>query len=914
MSAAPNIGHDLPQGARVASTFQVVEPHALSCDAVLDVIGGGPDGLSGSEATERLSIVGLNRLPEPKKKHPLLRFLTHFADILIYILLAAAAVKAVFGDWLDAGVILAVAVINALIGFLQEGRAEKAMQGLRTMLSLRARVLRDGVWTDTDAQSLVPGDVVRVKSGDRVPADLRLLNATMLRVEESSLTGESVPSDKHPEPVAHDAGIGDRQCMLYSGTLVAAGLGVGVVTATGIATELGRIQTMIGEVETLDTPLTRKLNAFGKRISLIILGVAGMMALVGWILHGQSGNELFSAVISFAVAAIPEGLPALVTITLAIGVQRMAKRNAITRKLTAVETLGSVTTICTDKTGTLTRNEMTARTVVTADAQAQVSGIGYAPTGDITVNDVPVNLSADQALHGLVEVMAVCNDASLTEKDGHWHIVGEPTEGSLRTLASKAGFEAHDYDRLATVPFDSVNKFMATLGSTPTGADVILVKGAPDRLLELCTTQLTADGSTVPLDTGWWEQQVDSLSAEGLRVLAAARGVPQADQRTLQPEDLNGLTFLGIVGIVDPPRPEAVAAIAACHNAGIRVKMITGDHAGTARAIAQEMGIITDTDARVAVGAELESMSQDQLASVVRDIDVYARTSPEHKLRIVTALQAHAEVVAMTGDGVNDAPALTRADVGVAMGIKGTEASKEAAAIVLADDNFASIERAVKEGRRIYDNLQKSIVFLLPTSFAQALVILIAVLFGFTPPLQPTQILWINLITAVTLALALAYEPAEGGIMDRPPRQPGRSILPRDLLARVVLVSTLISGATIAVYFFELANSASFAQAQTSAVTMLALGQLAYLFNARFLRSTSLRFTVLTGNRMVWISVGALLLLQLLFVYTPIMNTWFHSTPIGLREWGIVLGLSAAIFLLVEVGKTVERAVARRSR
>jgi len=897
----------------VASTFHVVTPHALSSAAVLEVIGSHLGGLSNSEAAARLSIVGLNRLPEPKKKHPLLQFFTHFNDVLIYILLAAATIKAFFGDWLDTGVILAVAVINALIGFIQEGKAERAMQGLRSMLSLRARVLRDGVWADVDAQSLVPGDVVNVKSGDRVPADVRVLEATLLRVEESSLTGESVPSDKNPELVPEDAGIGDRLCMLYSGTLVAAGLGVGVVTGTGTATELGRIQTMIGEVQTLDTPLTRKLNTFGTRISFVILGVAGVMALVGWILHGQSGNELFSAVISFAVAAIPEGLPALVTITLAVGVQQMVKRNAITRKLTAVETLGSVTTICTDKTGTLTRNEMTARTVITADVQAQISGIGYAPTGVITVDDVTVDLSADQALHAVVEVMAVCNDATLTEKNGHWHIVGEPTEGSLHTLASKAGFDPRNYSRHASVPFDSVNKFMATLDSTPTGADVILVKGAPDRLFELCTTQLTADGCSVPLDTGWWEERVDSLSAEGLRVLAAARGVPQTDQRSLHPNDLHGLTFLGIVGIVDPPRPEAVAAIAACHNAGIKVKMITGDHAGTARAIAQEMGIISDTDARVVIGAEIESMSQDQLTSVVRDIDVYARTSPEHKLRIVTALQAHAEVVAMTGDGVNDAPALTRADVGVAMGIKGTEASKEAAAIVLADDNFASIERAVKEGRRIYDNLQRCIVFLLATSFAQALVILIAVLFGFTPPLQPTQILWINLITSVSLAIALAYEPAEAGLMDRPPGRPGRSILSRDLVARVIFVSALISGATIAVYFFELANAASLAQAQTSAVTMLALGQLAYLFNVRFLRSTSLRLAVLTGNRMVWISAGALILLQLLFVYTPIMNTLFESAPIGLREWGVALGLSAGIFLLVEAGKAVERAVARRS-
>ena len=887
-------------------------PHARSAAAVCTDLKTSRHGLDVAEAAERLARVGPNALPVVAKKNPVLRFLSHFNDVLIYVLLGSAVLTVVFGDWIDASVILAVAVINAVIGFLQEGRAEKALDGIRRMLSLNAKTRRGGHWVNADATSLVPGDVVRVKSGDKVPADLRLLEGTNLRVEESALTGESVPSGKDVTAVAADAGLGDRHCMLFSGTLVAVGSGTGVVTATGSATEIGRIQTLVTDTQSLATPLTRQLDAFSTRISLGILAVSGLMLVIGRLVHDRGFAELFAATIGFAVAAVPEGLPALVTITLALGVRQMATHNAIVRKLTAVETLGSVTTVCTDKTGTLTRNEMTVRTVITGTARYEVRGIGYDPDGAILRDGSPVTVADHDDLARLVEVMAVCNDARVSADDGVWKVVGEPTEGALRTLGHKAGFDPAGYERLAVIPFESANKFMATLNRADEEPARILLKGAPARLLERCSMQLDAAGLPEPLDEAWWEQRVDELSSTGLRVLGAAVGDAPADLRALHVGDVDdGMLFLGVVGIVDPPRPEAIAAIRIMHAAGIRVKMITGDHAGTAEAIAREMGIVAD-GATVLTGGQLQKLSQDQLARVVRGVDVFARTSPEHKLRIVKALQSHGEVVAMTGDGVNDAPALRRADVGVAMGIKGTEATKEAADIVLADDNFATIQRAVEEGRRIRDNLQKSIIFILPTTAAQSLVVLLAVLFGFALPLQPTQILWVNLITAVTLSLALATEPAEPGIMLRRPRPPGGSVLDSEYLGRLVWVSVLITAATIGVFFYELTIGSTRAVAQTTAVTMLVLSQLVFLFNSRFLRASSLSLAVLRGNRAVWISVGTMLVLQLIFVYTPVMNVWFSTTAIGVREWAYTLGLALVIFLLVEANKLISRHRARR--
>ncbi|SKC59911.1 HAD-IC family P-type ATPase [Krasilnikoviella flava] len=892
---------------------------------VLAALRTDDGGLSAADAAARLAEVGPNRLPPPEKDPLWKRVLVHFDDVLIYILLVSAVLKAILGDWVDFTVILLVAVVNAAIGFIQEGRAESALDGIRQMLSVHAEARRDGAWAKVDADDVVPGDVVRVRSGDRVPADVRLLQATNLRVEESALTGESVAASKRVDVVDPDAGVGDRTSMLFSGTLVAAGQGVGVVTATGERTEIGRIQTMISEVASLETPLTKQLDRFGKLLAVLILGMAVVMVVIGRVVHDFSVPELVSASIGFAVAAVPEGLPALVTITLALGVQQMARRRAITRKLPAVETLGSVTTICSDKTGTLTKNEMTARRVRTAGRAFDVEGAGYAPVGELTLPGAAgehrhADLAGDRDLAAVVAVMMLCNDARVVPGEGDdWRLVGEPTEGALRSLGMKAGFDTTGWSRVGLVPFESENKFMATLDRGPDVGPVVHLKGAPDRVLDRCDTQTAADGSAEPLDRAFWEAQIDEIGGRGLRVLAAARRRAEEGTTALDVDDVaSGLELCGLVGIVDPPRPEAIDAIAQCRDAGIGVKMITGDHAGTAVAIGREMGIVDapepgETPA-VLTGAELEAMSTEQLRAVVRDVSVYARTSPEHKIRIVSALQAHGEVVAMTGDGVNDAPALTQADVGVAMGIKGTEATKDAAEVVLADDNFATIERAVEEGRRIYDNIRKSVLFLLPTNGAQSLVILVAVLFGLVLPLAPVQVLWINMITAVTLSLGLAYERAEPDIMSRPPRDPKASILDAAFVRRILVVSLLIGGATLFVFYAERAQGAPLAEAQTTAVTMLALGQLAYLFNCRFLDRSSLTLDVLRGNRVIWVSAAALLALQCVFVYAPFMHDWFAAAPIGLEEWGKTAGLALVVFLLVEVVKAVGRARSRRVR
>ncbi|WP_250444422.1 cation-transporting P-type ATPase [Actinotalea sp. C106] len=884
--------------------------HAAPVEEVLDDLGTHLDGLTESEARTRLEADGPNSLPDPARESLVRRIAKHFNDVLIYVLLGAAVVTLLLQHWVDSAVILGVVLINGLIGFIQEGKAEQALAGIRTMLSLDAQVRRDGQWSRVDAADLVRGDVVRLRSGDRVPADVRLVESTDLRVEESALTGESVPAEKHPRPAAEDAGVGDRTSMAFSSSLVTSGRGVGVVTAVGADTEIGRINTMIGEVERLTTPLIRQMNRVGTQLSVAILGLAAVMSVLGLVLHGYAVADALLSAISFAVAAIPEGLPAVMTITLAIGVQRMARRNAITRRLTAVETLGSVTVICSDKTGTLTRNEMTVRAVVTADGHYEVSGTGYEPAGEIHLDGVPVPPHEHDTLMALVEAMSVANDTDVTDRDGSWTVNGEPTEGAVQTLALKCGVDRSGHDRRSEVPFESEHKLMATLSRAPDDASVVLVKGAPDRLLDRCATHLS-DDQEHELDRAWWEERIEELSGRGFRVLAAARR-DGGDQESLELADLDaGLVFLGVVGILDPPRPEAIKAIAACSTAGITVKMITGDHPGTALAIAREMGIVGD-DARVVTGAELEQVSDDELVDLVAQHAVFARTSPEHKLRLVQALQAGGHVVAMTGDGVNDAPSLKRADVGVAMGVKGTEATKEAAEVVLADDNFATIERAVEEGRTIYDNLRKSILFILPTNGAQALVVLAAVVAGFTLPLTPTQILWVNMVTAVSLALALAFEPSEPGIMTRPPRDPRAPILGAFSLWRIAFVSVLMGGATIAVFLLLRAGGTGLEEARTLAVTTLVLSEMFYLLSSRSLRAPGYARPTLTTNPVVWLSIGVLMLLHLAFVYVPFMQTVFGTAPLSAQSWLLPLAVGLGIFLLVELEKAVLRRRDRR--
>jgi magnesium-transporting ATPase (P-type) len=751
--------------------------HSTDPEQVLATQGVAPSGLPAAEVVRRRATHGPNRLTPSKRRGPLLRFALQFHNVLIYVLLAAAAVTAALGHAVDTAVILGVVFINALIGFLQEGKAEKSLDAIRGMLSLNAAVVRDGRRIEIAAEDLVPGDIVCLASGDKVPADLRLFETRSLRIEEAALTGESLPVDKSTAAVAEDAPIADRTGMAYSGTMVVFGQGRGVVVATGDASEIGRIGRMLAEVETVETPLLKKMAVFGRGLTAGVLALAALTIAFGMAVHGQSAGDMLLAAVGLAVAAIPEGLPAIMTITLAIGVQRMAGRNAIIRRMPAVETLGAVTTICSDKTGTLTKNEMTVQRLATADGLVEVSGVGYAPRGGFAVAGVDVDPAE---LADIARVALLCNDAVLREAGGEWRLEGDPTEGALLTLALKAGLdprlEAEARPRVDVIPFESEHRFMATLHHDHAGHVVAYVKGAPERILGMCSLQRERGGDG-PIDLAPWQARTDALATEGFRVLALASRPMAAGKRELVFGDVEGgLTLLALAGIMDPPRDEAVRAVAACRAAGIRVKMITGDHAVTATAIARSMGLGRG-DGQSLTGAEIEAMDEAALRQAVRDVDVFARASPEHKLRLVQAMQANGEVVAMTGDGVNDAPALKRADVGVGMGRKGTEAAKEAAEMVLADDNFASIAAAVEEGRTVFENLRKAVVYVLPTSVGQASMVLIAVLLGMTLPITPVQILWVNMVTAVTLSLAIAFERPEPGLMTRPPRDPAEPLV-----------------------------------------------------------------------------------------------------------------------------------------
>ena len=876
--------------------------HGMRVDECMRALGVGVGGLSEDEASQRLNQHGPNRLEPPKRRHPLIRFLLQFNNVLVFVLLAAAAVTGLLSMWVDTGVILGVVVINAIVGFLQEGKAERALEAVRNMLSPTASILRDGQRRSVPAEELVPGDMVLLEAGDKIPADLRLMEATRLQIDEAMLTGESVPASKTALEVSAEALLGDRTCMAYSGTYVTGGQATGLVVETAEATEIGRINAMLTEVQTLETPLTRQMDQFGRWLTAAILIIAGATFAFGMFtpdIAGHSMVDLFMATVGLAVAAIPEGLPAIVTITLAIGVQRMAKHNAIIRRLPAVETLGSVTTICSDKTGTLTRNEMMVQAVVTPDSRVIVKGTGYDPQGEIIAETGDTGKVAS-----LAEAALLCNDASLVERSGRWQIEGDPTEGALVTLAARANIDLSEArarsPRSNVIPFDSAYRYMATLHDDGDGT-VAIVKGAPEVLLPRC-----ASVGDRPVDHEHWEQEIERLAAQGMRTLALARKPLAAGQRSLDHEDVgSGLQLLGVVGIMDPPRDEAIEAVAVCHEAGVRVKMITGDHALTARSIATQIGIGNGAD--VLTGVEIDAMDDAALQAAVVDIEVFARTNPEQKLRLVTALQARGELVAMTGDGVNDAPALKRADVGTAMGVKGTEVAKQSAEMVLADDNFASIARAVKEGRTVYQNLRKSIQFILPTNGAQAGVIVAAILFGLTLPITPVQILWINMVTAVTLALTLAFEPPERDIMRRPPRNASAPILDGFLLWRVALVSSVLIVGTVGVFLWEVQRGEALEASRTAAINALVMGQVFYLLSVRHNTAAGWLPQNLGGNRWIYPSIVAVVGLQLLFTYWGPMTTLFGTAPIdGLAWlWAVMVGL--LVFFAVESEKAWRR-------
>ena len=888
--------------------------HADSEKIVFESLETTTSGLSKKEANNRLARHGPNRLPEPKARSPLLRFFYQFHNVLIYVLMAASAVTAMLGHWVDASVILVVVVLNALIGFVQEGKAEDALRAIRQMLSPNAMVLRDGRQITIQAVDLVPGDIVMLQSGDKVPADLRLFRLKGLQIQESVLTGESMAVEKITEPVSQEAVIGDRRCMAFSGTLVTHGQASGVVVTTGAQTEIGRISTLVSEVESVTTPLLRQMAQFGRWLTVAILGLAVITFAFGVLLRDYLAAEMFLAAVSLAVAAIPEGLPAIMTITLAIGVQRMARRNAIIRKLPAVETLGAVSVICSDKTGTLTRNEMTVRTLASAENLFELGGTGYDPHGAISISGRDVLPEERPLLQEVVRAAVLCNDTTLEQRDREWLVHGDPMEGALLVSGLKIGqdieAEAKQYPRTDLIPFESEHRFMATLHHSHRGNAFIFLKGAPERVLEMCAHQRTLDGDQ-PLDSTYWLIRIEAMAQQGQRVLAIAVKPVSYEHMELTFSDVeNDLIMLGLFGMIDPPREEAIEAVQVCQQAGIRVKMITGDHGATARAIAQQLKLINVDD--VLTGQELALMNEDALRQRVQNVDVYARVNPEHKLRLVRLMQEQGLIVAMTGDGVNDAPALKRADVGTAMGHNGTEAAKEAAEMVLADDNFASITHAVEEGRTVYDNLKKAILFILPTNGGEALIILAAILFGFHQlPLTPVQILWVNMVTAVTLALSLAFEPPEQNVMRRPPRDAHEPILTRYLIWRAVFVSFIIMGGTMGMFLWEMKQGASIEHARTVAVNTLVMFEIFYLFNSRYITASIFNRAGLTGNRYVLMTIAILIIFQLGFTYLAPMQILFGTTAIDFSIWLRILVVTSSVLFLVELEKYFVRRMER---
>lgn len=883
--------------------------HALSTDAVLAQLQSTAAGLSSGEARERLQQQGPNALPAAASRSMLARFLSQFNNLLIYVLLGSAVVTALLQHWVDTGVILAVVLINAVFGFVQEGRAEKALDAVKAMVSSRANVLRDGLRMAVPAEELVAGDCVLLEAGDRVPADLRLLRASSLKLDEAMLTGESVAVDKSADPVAADAALGDRFSMAYSGTLVAAGQGLGVVVATGPRTELGLISTMLGSVQTLATPLTRLMDRFARQLTITILSLSVLMFSFALWVRDYDTADAFIAVVGIAVSAIPEGLPVVMTIALAIGVQRMAARYAIVRSLPAVETLGAVSVICSDKTGTLTRNEMSVRAVVLPGASFDIEGEGYAPQGRFTLAGEEIDPALHPQLLHFATGAALCNDAHVRHAEGKvWAVEGDPMEGALVTLAARAGLDVEqlrqDWRRLDEVPFDAVHRYMATLHRPVDAPAVVFVKGAPEQVLAMCRDQQGAEGVKA-LDAAYWLEQVDALAAKGYRVLGLASFAPEDAKGSVDMADVKDLTLLGVLGMIDPPRESAKEAVRECRSAGIAVKMITGDHAATAAAIARELAL-ADT-IRVTSGHELDGLNDAQLIDVARASTVFARTSPEHKLRLVQALQADRSVIAMTGDGVNDAPALKRADIGVAMGITGTAAAKEAAGMVLADDNFATIVAAVKEGRTVYENLRKVIAWTLPTNGGQAIVIVVAILLGLSLPVTPVQILWVNLVTAVALGLTLAFEPPEATLMQRKPRSPDEQLLQPYLLWRVALVSVLFALGCFGMFEWSLRRGDSVELARTIVVNALVIMEIFYLFSVRYTQGTSLSLRGVLGTPAVLLGVAGVTLVQLLFTYISPMQALFDSRPVDLAAGLLAIGLGVALLLLLEVEKLLVR-------
>ncbi|HRF06214.1 cation-transporting P-type ATPase [Accumulibacter sp.] len=892
---------------RVAWHFIAAEEAATRLQASYD------QGLASAEVLSRRARHGENRITPKPGKGPLLRFALQFVQPLVLVLLLAGVVTAFLGEWVDSGVIFGVTLINAVIGFIQEGRAEDALAALARSVSSEVTVLRDGSKQRLPSTELVPGDIVLLAAGDKVPADLRLFRAKDLQAIESALTGESTAVAKHHDVLPEATVLADRGNMAYAGTVMITGRGAGVVVATGDHTETGRISQLIAEAPDLTTPLTRKMAVFSNWL-LIAIGLLAILTFAVGMWRGSSAFEMFMAAVALAVGAIPEGLPAAMTITLAIGVARMAKRRAIIRKLPAVETLGSTTIICSDKTGTLTENQMTVRGLYAGGMQTTVSGSGYAPEGQVGDGGELAGALRECLLAGVL-----CNDAALSKEDAgsegkalgepgeRWTIVGDPTEGALLVVARKAGLDEtalhKSFPRLDEIPFDSTRQYMATAHEIE-GQHLAYFKGALEQLLPRSQQMLDASGQPVALRHEEIENAARAMAREGLRVLAVARlaNTPTDGALALDEQSADaGLVFVGLIGMIDPPRPKAIAAVDTCHAAGITVKMITGDHAVTALSIARQLDIAKEGETAL-TGVELAALDDQALLRVAQEVNVFARVEPEQKLRLVRALQANGEVVAMTGDGVNDAPALKQADIGIAMGLAGTEVAKDAADMVLTDDDFAAIEAAVEEGRGVYDNLVKFITWTLPTNFGEGLVILAAVLAGATLPITPLQILWINMTTAVFLGLMLAFEPIEENVMQRRPRRPGTPILDAKLVWRIVLVSLLLLAGSFGLFLRELSLGNPLAEARTVALNVFVVVEAMYLFNCRSLTRSALHVG-LFSNPAVWYGVLTMAVLQALLTYLPLLNRLFATAPIGLRQWLEIVAVGLFAYLVVGVEK-----------
>jgi magnesium-transporting ATPase (P-type) len=892
--------------------------HELPIDSVIKILESDPGaGLAKAEVEGRLRQFGLNEMTAQKRMSEWMRFLLQFAQPLMYILLLASALMLFLGEYVDSAVIFGVTFVNALVGFFQESKAEKAIEALSRMVLTKATVRRDGRKQRVNSTELVPGDIVLLQSGDKVPADLRLLLARSLQIDESALTGESVPVEKEVDALTQGSGLGDRKNLSFAGTLVTYGQAEGVVTATGNHTETGRIAKLIHQAADLSTPLTRKIAEFSKLVLWVILGLAALTFAVG-VARGESAVDMFMAAVALAVGAIPEGLPAAVTITLAIGVSRMAKHRAIIRKLPAVEALGSTTIICSDKTGTLTENQMTVQQVFAGGKFYNVTGSGYEPNGEVLVEGQRAALDQHEALRETLLAGLLNNDSQLVRDGDRLKVEGDPTEAALIVAAQKSGLVPADthsaHPRLDVIPFESEHQFMATLHHRGEGlARVIFKKGSIERLLERCSHALSDQGELVPLDNGAVNAAVEQMAAKGLRVLAFARLEAAQDQDQLHHDHVReGLTFLGLQGMIDPPRAEAIVSVRKCQEAGIQVKMITGDHALTARSIAKQLGLRGGGEGELiaVTGRELEKVPDADLPDLAERAAVFARVAPDQKLKLVRALQSRGHIVAMTGDGVNDAPALRQSDIGVAMGITGTDVAKGAADMLLTDDNFASIEAAVEEGRSVFDNLTKFIIWTLPTNVGEAAILLTAVFLGTALPLLPVQLLWINMATAILLGLMLIFEPKERDLMLRPPRDPQQPILTRLLILRTALVSLLILAGAFGAFLWEQQmRGKSVIEARTTAVNVIVMVECFYLLNCRSLLH-SMFFVGVWSNLAVFGGIAAMLGAQVLFTNTDLMNRLFHTSPIDGASWLYVFAVGLVAHCIIELEKWVRRKVA----